>query len=84
MECSREPRSRQLCCRGTGVDPVIGQNPSDLNRVRTFMTVVKGADNLPKTLQLDTTGFGEWVIPTGGGYFFSPAINVLQTTFSKT
>jgi Dyp-type peroxidase family len=68
----------------TGVDPVMGQNPGDPNRVRTFSTVVKDANNQPKTLQLDTNGFREWVIPTGGGYFFSPAIDVLQTLLAKT
>jgi Dyp-type peroxidase family len=69
---------------GTGFDPLIDQNPNDPNRVRTFVTVVKGSDNQPKTLTLDTTGFHDWVIPTGGGYFFSPGIDVLANVLGKS
>ena len=69
---------------GVGHDPIIGQNRDDPGRVRSFQTVVKDASNQPKTLGLDTRGFGEWVIPTGGGYFFSPAIDVLQNTLAKS
>jgi hypothetical protein len=37
----------------------------------------------PKPLTLETAGFGEWVIPTGGGYFFSPAIEVIAAIPGK-
>jgi hypothetical protein len=33
---------------------------------------------------LNTKGFDERVIPTGGGYFFSPAIDVLQNKFARS
>ena len=66
-----------------GHDPIIGQNPSDPDRVRTFQTVVKDGNDTLQTLTLDTKGFGEWVIPTGGGYFFSPAIDVLSEILGK-
>ena len=69
---------------GVGHDPIIGQNRDDPGRVRSFQTVVKDASNQPKNLGLDTRGFGEWVIPTGGGYFFSPAIDVLRNTLAKS
>jgi len=69
---------------GVGHDPIIGQNPNDPGRVRTFQTLVKDASNTTRTCVLDTKGFGEWVIPTGGGYFFSPALDVLQNKFAKS
>lgn len=69
---------------GVGHDPIIGQNPGDPNRVRTFQTVVKDGNNQLQSLTLDTTGFADWVIPTGGGYFFSPAIDVLLNTLAKS
>jgi Dyp-type peroxidase family len=57
---------------GVGHDPIIGQNAADPNRVRTF------ALNLPNEVQ-PITADQEWVIPTGGGYFFAPSIDTLQT-----
>jgi deferrochelatase/peroxidase EfeB len=56
---------------GVGHDPIIGQNAADPNRVRTFNL------NLPGETQAITTD-QEWVIPTGGGYFFAPSIDSLR------
>lgn len=55
---------------GAGFDPIIGQNDQDPGRVRTFRL------NLPGESQPISTD-QEWVIPTGGGYFFTPSIDGL-------
>jgi Dyp-type peroxidase family len=53
-----------------GFDLVIGQNSAaGENRVRRAQ--INGRD-------VDTKGFGEWVIPTGGEYFFAPSLAALR------
>lgn len=56
---------------GTGHDPIIGQNntPGE-QRKRTFKVTIEG-----KPQELSTQN--DWVIPTGGGYFFAPSIDAL-------
>jgi len=59
-----------------GYDLVIGQNGSSSERERAFaFPVDKGVE------QLRTTD--EWVIPTGGGYFFAPSISALRDQIAK-
>jgi Dyp-type peroxidase family len=59
---------------GTGFDLVIGQNGGG-TRERTAKLLLAG--NQAPTLST-LTAKDEWVIPTGGGYFFSPSIIALQ------
>src|SRR5262249_45713087 len=56
---------------GAGHDPIIGQNDQDPKRVRSFRL------NLPGEAQPITTD-QDWVMPTGGGYFFAPSIKALK------
>jgi len=54
-----------------GHDPIIGQNPDDPQRRRSFTLSV--APGVSVTLTVE----GEWVVATGGGYFFSPALSAI-------
>jgi Dyp-type peroxidase family len=56
---------------GTGFDPIIGQNAADPSRHRSFRL------NLPgETGPIETDR--DWVVPTGGGYYFAPSIKSLH------
>jgi Dyp-type peroxidase family len=73
----REPNQRG------GHDPIIGQNnKAGENRIREFTiayTDNAGNRTARRVNTDDGTGNGlDWVIPTGGGYFFSPSIRALQ------
>ena len=58
---------------GVGHDPILGQSKDASTRDRTLVLQAEKAENnatvnLPK----------DWVIPTGGGYFFAPSIQGLK------
>jgi Dyp-type peroxidase family len=56
---------------GVGFDPIIGQNSADPTRRRTFKLGLPG-----ETAPIETDQ--DWVVATGGGYFFAPSIASLQ------
>lgn len=56
---------------GAGHDPILGQNSSAPDRSRQFQ--VPQAEGTAANISVT----GEWVIPTGGGYFFAPSISAL-------
>ena len=66
----------------TGHDPVIGQTNKD-KRVRRFFVRLNNTGGKDICTQLDTkddSGKGiDWVIPTGGEYFFCPSISALKS-----
>jgi deferrochelatase/peroxidase EfeB len=73
----REPNER------SGYDPIIGQNNREgQNRVREFTVGFVDQDGQRRAARLSTAdadGNGlEWVIPTGGGYFFAPSISAMR------
>jgi Dyp-type peroxidase family len=60
-----------------GVDPIIGQaEAEDGDRRRTFTVRVAGVDH-------ELTARKDWVVPTGGGYFFAPSLRAIREVLAK-
>jgi hypothetical protein len=57
--------------QGTGLDPILGQ--ASAAGQRTSTTVYPG-DTARRQLDLPQN----WVIPTGGAYFFAPSLSALS------
>ena len=61
----------------TGVDPIIGQLQGvDGSRKRSFNVRVADRDHR-------LTATDEWVIPTGGGYFFVPSLSAIRNELAR-
>lgn len=62
---------------GGGEDPILGQGSEAQQRHR--FVDVSAPDRPPVTLEL----VSEWVIPTGGGFFFSPSISAITEVLGR-
>jgi deferrochelatase/peroxidase EfeB len=76
-ECTKDSKSELPL----GPDPVIGQsNGKAGDRSRSFFIQLKdnnGQERCEKLLAPE-----DWVIPTGGGYFFTPSIDALKNVLT--
>jgi Dyp-type peroxidase family len=59
---------------GSGFDMVVGQNPDAQAQRRRFICLGVTNDRCPSTVGAAP----EWVIPTGGGYFFAPSRTTIR------
>jgi Dyp-type peroxidase family len=62
-----------------GHDLIIGQNPQPAAQRRRTITFASENGAL---VALEVSG--EWVIPTGGGYFFAPSISAIRDVLTST
>ena len=72
-------------CQGQlplGQDPIIGQS-SDVNGDRTRKFFIRLEDNQSQSQCQELTAPEDWVIPTGGGYFFAPSISAMEKVLSS-
>ena len=73
------PEFKDKSVRGrlqSGHDLIIGQTNENGSRTRHCVLRIRQADESLKDVTVTATE--EWVIPTGGGYFFSPSIDALH------
>jgi hypothetical protein len=61
---------------GGGHDPLIGQE--DVGARRRYVEIPRESDGAPVRIRIDR----EVVVPTGGGYFFSPSVSALSGVLS--
>jgi Dyp-type peroxidase family len=76
---------KETLAEGGGHDPIIGQNSND-GRIRQFTLPLpdpkskEGFKNVTVSTEdfFKKTGKTDWVLPTAGGYFFTPSIHALK------
>jgi deferrochelatase/peroxidase EfeB len=80
MNSSILPRNPSDLTEGLGFDLLVGQNPSDRTRFAYIRSALPGTGE-----RISTQDFSpkDWIVPTGGGYFFAPSRSAIQDILAK-
>jgi deferrochelatase/peroxidase EfeB len=84
MNSTRSPTSfLDLGKKNSGVDLLVGVHRQG---DKTDAHIERNISNQTIFASITTKGLSllDWVIPTGGGYFFSPSISLLKSCFGST
>ena len=78
------PRNPSGHVEGLGYDLLVGQNQAMRDRFAYFRFAYDGGGP-PDDIQVSNTTMAvkDWVVPTGGGYFFAPSITTMKTVLAE-